>query len=79
MPMVMATTVVTAATDSTLETLSTVPRAGAPERPARKMLENTDATVRTSTTAVETYRAGVVRSFRISMLMSRLIAAPLRW
>jgi len=76
MPIVMATTVETAATESTLATLSTVPRAGAPDRPAKAMLEITDAAHRTSPIAVETYSAGVVRSFRISMLMSRLIAAP---
>src|SRR3954447_235528 len=79
MPMVIATMVDTAATESTLATLSTLPRGGAPDRPASRMLEMTDATVRTSTIAVDTNRAGVVRSFRISMLMSRLIAAPLRW
>src|SRR3954468_6860570 len=78
MPMAMATTVDTAATDSTLATLSTLPRGGAPDRPASRMLEVTDAPVGTTTTAAETERAGVVRSFRISMLMSRLIAAPLR-
>ena len=71
MPMVMATMVETAATESTLATLSTVPSSGAPDRPASRMLEMTDATVRTTAIAVETYRAGVVRSFSSSMLMNQ--------
>ena len=82
MPTVMATTVETAATESTLATLSTVPNAGAPERPASKMLEITDATVRTTTMPADMNSPGVVRSFKSSRLTSRLITVTLsggRW